>query len=639
VGLNKYRPIDLSNLSRDLNKSQYRQLQRNLFGSALTVLQNHNNLIPLKHLDTLKTASIVFSRNNDTLFQQDAGLYMPISSFNIGANQTPSDSLLYKLKEYNLIIASVQTDDFRAYQQYGISDETIRFLDTLSTVRPVILVLFGNPYLLNRFKNNGNFSAIVLAYENAPEAQEMASMLIFGAKGANGRIPVSAGLWKSNQSGIPVAGIGRLQFALPLDANMDEDTLATISTIIADAIDKQAMPGCEILVARNGKVVYYKAFGNQKYAYSKPVSRTDLYDLASVTKLLGTTTAVMKLVDDGRLDLGRTISTYLPYLANTNKKDMIMRDVLVHQAGLVEFIQFYYSCLEPVFKGQTLLSNKQNNYNSIMVGNGLYMNRYTRYKAGIVSDHYSVKYPLKVADDMYMVKSWVDTVFNGIAASPLRKKQFVYSDLGFMLLKQVVDTVTHQSYTSFLESTFYNKLGAGSLVFNPLERFPRSMMAPTEDDHLFRKQQLQGYVHDPRAAMLGGIAGHAGLFADAMDVAKVLQMWLNKGEYAGERFIQPATVELFTSRQEGYEFNRRGLGWDKPDPDTSKPQPVCIGPSLLSYGHTGFTGNMVWVDPAYNLIYIFLSNRVYPDAENTRLAQMSVRTRVQQRVYNAMKDR
>jgi CubicO group peptidase (beta-lactamase class C family) len=240
---------------------------------------------------------------------------------------------------------------------------------------------------------------------------------------------------------------------------------------------------------------------------------------------------------------------------------------------------------------------------------------------------------------MYMVKSWVDTVFNGIAASPLRKKQFVYSDLGFMLLKQVVDTVTHQSYTSFLESTFYNKLGAGSLVFNPLERFPRSMMAPTEDDHLFRKQQLQGYVHDPRAAMLGGIAGHAGLFADAMDVAKVLQMWLNKGEYAGERFIQPATVELFTSRQEGYEFNRRGLGWDKPDPDTSKPQPVCIGPSLLSYGHTGFTGNMVWVDPAYNLIYIFLSNRVYPDAENTRLAQMSVRTRVQQRVYNAMKDR
>jgi beta-N-acetylhexosaminidase len=639
AGLHAYRPVDLNHLYSDLNKPEYRQLQRKLFGSALTVLQNHNNLVPLRHLDTLRTASLIFSRNNDSIFAQDLALYMPVKNYLVGRGGNAGDSLLQELKKHNLIIAGIQTDDFRANLQYGISDATIRFLDTLATLRPVVLVVFGNPYLLDRFRDPGRFASVILAYENAPEAQELASMLVFGATGASGHIPVTAGLWKSNQSGIPVEAVGRLQFALPADAMMNEDTLNGISAVIADAIDKQALPGCEILVARKGKVVYYKAFGSQKYAYSRPVHRTDLYDLASVTKIVGTTTATMKLVDEGRLDITCPLSQYLPYLAATNKKDMVIRDVLVHQAGLVEFIQFYYSCLEPVFRGQSLISTKQTDINSIMIGRGAYMNRYTRYKAAIVSDHWSPQFPLKVADNMYFVKSWTDTVFNGIAASPLRKKQYVYSDLGLMLIKQAIDTITRQPFQQYLDDTYYKKLGAGTLCFNPLERFPREVIAPTEDDHLFRKQQLQGYVHDPRAAMLGGIAGHAGLFANAMDLAKVLQMWLNRGEYGGDRFVEPATVDLFTKRQEGYAVNRRGLGWDKPDPDPAKPQPVCKGPSLLSYGHTGFTGNMIWVDPAYDLIYIFLSNRVYPDAENTRITEMSVRTRVQQLVYNAMTDR
>jgi CubicO group peptidase (beta-lactamase class C family) len=204
-----------------------------------------------------------------------------------------------------------------------------------------------------------------------------------------------------------------------------------------------------------------------------------------------------------------------------------------------------------------------------------------------------------------------------------------------MLLKQLVDTVTHVPFDTFLDSVFYRKLGADRLCFNPLNRFSKKEIAPTEDDQLFRKQLVNGYVHDPRAAMLGGISGHAGLFGDALDVAKVLQMMLNHGEYGGERFITPETIELFTEKPLSA-GNRRGLGFDKPEPDKSKPQPTCDGPSLASYGHTGFTGNMIWVDPAYDLIYVFLSNRVYPDAENTKLAEMNVRTNVQQVVYNAL---
>jgi beta-N-acetylhexosaminidase len=237
---------------------------------------------------------------------------------------------------------------------------------------------------------------------------------------------------------------------------------------------------------------------------------------------------------------------------------------------------------------------------------------------------------------MYIIRSWVDTIYNGIAKSNLSlKKEYLYSDLGFMLLKQLVDSVTKVPFDAYLDSAFYRKLGADRLCFNPLSRFSKSEIAPTEDDQLFRKQLVHGYVHDPRAAMLGGISGHAGLFGDALDVAKVLQMMLNHGEYGGERFITPETIELFTEKPLS-SGNRRGLGFDKPEPDKSKPQPTCDGPSPESYGHTGFTGNMIWVDPAYDLIYVFLSNRVYPDAENTKLAEMNVRTNVQQAVYNAL---
>lgn len=637
AGLNHYQPVELANLGKDLNKPEYRLLQRRLISSALTVLQNRNGLLPLVHLDTLNIASVVLSADRDTSFQQALGLYGRVDCFRLkGDGFDNLDSIFTALKKYNLVIASVHSTDIRSVRKYGISDCMVDIVDSMANTGKIMLDVFADPYVLNRFHNLDKLKALVVSYENSSTVQELSAQLIYGAIGARGTLSVSAGKWKSMTSGMPVNAVDRLRFGLPLEAGMSEDTLQRINDIIADAISKQAMPGCQVLVARHGMVIMNKSFGNPVYKSTVPVRSTDLYDLASVTKVVATTQAIMKLTDEGCVDISQKLSAYLPYLDETNKKNMVIRDMLLHQAGLVSFIQFYFATMEPVFKNQQLITNRQTDSNPIRIGPNQYLNRYTRYKSNIISNHYSDLYPLKVADNMYIVRSWVDTVYNGIAKSALsQKKEYLYSDLGFMYLKQLVDTVTHAPFDVYLDSVFYRKLGADRLCFNPLDRFSKSEIAPTEDDHLFRKQLVHGYVHDPRAAMVGGVSGHAGLFGDAIDVAKVLQMMLNQGEYGGERFITPETIRMFTEKPLST-GNRRGLGFDKPEPDKSKPQPTCDGPSLSSYGHTGFTGNMIWVDPAYDLIYIFLSNRVYPDAENTKLAEMNVRTNVQQAVYNSL---
>jgi CubicO group peptidase (beta-lactamase class C family) len=318
----------------------------------------------------------------------------------------------------------------------------------------------------------------------------------------------------------------------------------------------------------------------------------------------------------------------------------VIKDILLHQSGLQSFIQFYFSTLEPVFKNQSLFSTTLTDTNPIKIGTGQYLNRYTRFKNEIISDKYSPNYPYQVADKIYITKSWPDTIYRGIADSKLNnQKEYIYSDLGFILLKQLVDSITQVPFDEYLDSVFYRKLGAGKLCFNPLNRFREDEIAPTEDDQLFRMQKIRGYVHDPRAAMFGGISGHAGLFGNSVDLAKLLQMMLNGGEYGGERFISPETIELFTKERLGISGSRRGLGFDKPELDKTKTGSSCSSASPVSYGHTGFTGTIIWVDPTYDLIYIFLSNRVYPDAANNKLLDTNVRIDVQQVLYNAIVDK
>lgn len=638
AGLNHYKPVDLHNLQADLNKPEYVLLQRQLTESALTLLQYRKRILPLRHLDTLRVAALAFSDRHDSVFQQALGLYMPVKCFGLkGDGSENADSVFNLLKSYNLVIASIHSNDMRPLEQYGISDHTIELIDSLSARHNVILDLFANPYLLNRFTKLERMKSVLVSFENSSLAQEISAQAIFGAIDIRGGLPISLDQWPELHAGIHVNGLGRLKFTIPLEAGMSADTLAGIDPIIQAAIDNQAIPGCQLLVARKGRVILNRTYGTQVYGEKRPVRPNDLYDLASVTKVAATTQVVMRLSDEGCIDISQKLSAYLPYLENSNKKDLLIKDILLHQSGLLSFIQFYFSTMEPVFRNQSLISTTLTDNNPLKIGMGQYLNRYTRFKDEIIANQHSANFPNKVANNMYIIKSWPDSMYKGIADSKLSPvKEYVYSDLGFILMKQLADSITHVPFEKYLDSVFYRKLGAGHLCFNPLDRFSIDDIAPTEDDQLFRMQKIRGYVHDPRAAMFGGIAGHAGLFGNTIDLAKLLQMLLNGGEYAEERYLSPETIELFTRDRLGITGSRRGLGWDKPEPDLAKPGPSCLSASSVSYGHTGFTGTIVWVDPEYDLIYIFLSNRVNPDASNNKLLETNVRTEVQQIVYNAI---
>lgn len=638
AGLHQYRPVTLHNLSADLNKAEYTMLQRKLIETSITVLQNKHNLLPLKRLDTLKVASVVFSNENDTAFSNTLGLYMPVKRFHInGDNLLKSDSILADLRNYNLIVASLHSTSVNKELQYGLHKSFFTIVDSLTAKYSVIIDIFGNPYLLNRLSKAERAKSILVSYENAELVQELSAQMIFGATGATGTLPVTCGHWMATQSGIKVKNSGRLSFALPLEAGMNSDSLAKIDDIINKAIEYQAFPGCQLVVVRKGKVILNSVYGSFEYNDHHLVDRSNLYDLASVTKAAATTQAIMYMVDEGCVGINQRLSAYLSYLEKSNKKDMLVADVLLHQARLQSSIQFYLDTKEPVFKNQVLVASSLTDANPLRIGPGQYLNRYADFKRSIMAPDWSIEFPHKVADHIYFARTWPDTIYKGIATSLLRdKKEYVYSDLGFMLFKQMIDTVSGMAFDRLLDSVFYNRLGASSLCFNPLERFDKNEIAPTEDDQIFRKQLIQGYVHDQRAAMLGGISGHAGLFGNALDLAKLFQMMLNKGSYGGERYISEETIRLFTGENMGMKGNRRALGFDKPEPDITKPSPVCRSASLQSYGHTGFTGTMVWVDPQYDLVYVFLSNRVYPDASNNKLVEMNVRTNVQQVVYNSI---
>lgn len=641
AGLHHYKPIELAHLTSDLNKPEYVLLQRRLIESSLTVLNNSDHILPVKRLDTLRIASVTLSSKSDSVFQKTLQLYMPVTCFQIrGDGFDNTDSIFRELAKYNLVIASIHASTQNPATQFGITDCSLEILDTLASSREIILDVFASPYLLKRLDHVKHLKALMVSYENTPLVQDISAQAICGAIGVNGTLPVTPSDMHTANSGLSTDQLGRLKFTIPFEANMNEDTLKKIDQIIQKAIQYQAFPGCQILVARKGKIVFNKSYGNPTYNSSMPVNSGNLYDLASITKVAATTPAIMYLVDEGCVGLSQKLSAYLPYLLNTNKKNILISDILLHQSGLQSSMQFYFNTQEAVFKNQTLVSSSLSDDNPLKVSTGQYMNRYTHYRNDIISDEYSAGFPYKMADNLYISRSWPDTMYKGIARTSLNaKKSYVYSDLGFILLKQMVDSITGMPFDRLMDSLFYKRLGADHLCFNPLNHYDRMTIVPTEDDQLFRKQLIRGYVHDQRAAMFGGIAGHAGLFSNAVDLAKLFQMYLNNGVYGGERYLSHETVDLFISGGNGIPGNRRGYGFDKPESDRSKPSPACREASSRSFGHSGFTGTMVWADPAYDLVFVFLSNRVYPDASNNKLVEMNVRTNVQQVVYHSMMDR
>lgn len=611
AGLDQSRRIPVQNLYNDLNATRVHNLNRRLAEAAITLIHNQNDLLPLKNLDTLKIAALSIGASADNPFQATMGNYTAMDLFSIPKNHNDRQArnILQQLKPYNLVVVSVQNNSMFPGRNYGINQATIDLVNAVSKQTNTIVNVFANPYSLASFGDDLlNAQAIMVSYQDGRQFEQAAAQVIFGAIPARGRLPVSVLPHFSIYTGINTSGRLRIRHLPPEDTGVSSQKLQRIDSIVEHAMQQKAFPGCQIAVIKDGAMIYQKSFGYHTYDKRSRVRNSDIYDLASLTKIAATTLSVMKLADDGLLDINQPISRYLPWLKGSNKENLVIRDILAHQARLRSWIPFFL---------QTLNEGKPH--------------------PDIFSKTMTPEFPVQVADHMFIHRNYRDTIFQTLIDSDLLpRRRYLYSDLGFILLAEVVQQLTGRSIDTYTHEEFFNPLGLQTIGFNPLLRFETSRIAPTEHDTLFRRQLIWGHVHDPGAAMLGGVSGHAGLFSNAADVAVIMQMLMNNGSYGGQAFIQAETIKEFTTTQFAGNQNRRALGFDKPLIRPGNNNPAAQSASDLSYGHSGFTGTFAWADPAENLVYVFLSNRVHPDAANRKITQLQVRTGIHQAIYDAI---
>ena len=613
VGLDHYKRIETKNIDKDLNSSSAEFLNRNLTEASLTVLRNTSDLIPIQKLDTLKIAAISVGGKLENQFQKSLQLYSKVTPFNIPFEATVAelDSVHKTLSAFNLVIIGIHDDSKYPRNNMKISTEVQSFLKDISKEKISIISFFKNPYSLGNLDDVENAAGLILTYQDSKNSEDLAAQLIFGGVGANGKLPVSIGDKFKEGDGLTISGGLRFKYTLPEDANMNAELLnRKIDSLMQQALDLKAIPGGQILVARDQKVVFHKAYGYHSYSDTTKVKLTDLYDLASITKIASVLPALMKLKDENKFSLEVGIDAYLPYFKNSNKAGISMRKILAHQAGFKSWIPYW----ETTYRK-----------------NGTY-------KWKTIKKDSSARFPVKVSDKMWLYKDYNKEIFKQIKRSKLEKEQkYLYSGLAFYLFPSIIEKLSKEDFTNYLDDTFYDKLGATSLTYNPLMKYDLAEIIPTENDFFFRKSPIHGRVHDEGAILMSGLSGNAGLFSNANDIAKLMQMYLNKGTYANVNYISETTLEEFTAYQFPENDNRRGLGFDKPSlGERSISGNTAISASDSSFGHTGFTGTMVWMDPETKLLFVFLSNRVQPTRDNTLLYKLNTRTNIQQVIYDAI---
>ncbi|RAV99390.1 serine hydrolase [Pseudochryseolinea flava] len=600
AGLTEKQPVATHDILARLNQPGL-DLNEDLYQASITVARDIAKTLPIQQLDNRRFAYISLGENSSSrIFFDYLSKYVHVSKFVLG-EKTEINALAASVKEHEVIFVSVfpETNDV-------LIERLKRLVALVSPDHRLVLCDFGNASMM---RAADFFPTIITAYHNSDEMAKVVPEIIFGALKADGILPYTASKEVAEGNGIETKVLKRLSYSIPEDAGMDSKMLSKIDKIALEAVRSGATPGCQVLVARKGKVVYEKSFGYLRYDSATSVSSETIYDLASLTKVSATLQAVMFMQEKGLIDVNKKLSYYLPELKKTNKKDLTLVDLLTHQGGLVPFIPLW---------NQTV---KDTSYLPLF---------YSRAK--------STEYPLQVAPNLFASPTIRDSVWTWIIHSKMAEKpprtpySYKYSDLGFMMMQFLSERLLNQPMDEFLRQNFYEPLGAYTMGYTPLLQFPAQTIAPTEDDKIYRKTLVLGTVHDERAAMMGGIAGHAGLFSNASDLAKLGQMLLQEGYYGGVRYYKPETVRLFTHKQ--FEKSRRGLGWDKPiQSDVSSPTSMYA--STRTFGHTGFTGTCLWVDPEFELVYIFLSNRVYPDRSN-KLVNNNIRSRIQDVVYQSI---
>jgi len=563
----------------------------NTINKTTVLLNNQNNLIPLKELDKKNIASVSLSFNYSNVFDSLANKYDKITSFSADAykDSVNLNDLEDELKYFNTVLVSI--DD-----QNITKAKYINFINSISKSKSVIISFFGNGTGLKAFDNLN--SPIIWTGQNSTDAAAIVPQYIFGGIAASNKLTSAFSAKYTTGSGF-ITTATRLKYTVPEDAGINSNSLKEIDAIAAEAISQKAAPGMVVLVAKDGKVIFNKAYGTHTYDSNLPDKVTDIFDLASVTKVTATTPSVMRLFEENKLKLDTNIGTYIPKARTTPMNNIKLREVMLHQAGFIPYIPFH---------------------NFV--------------KEGDYSRDSSAAYPTKVADNYYIKKGFFkDFMWPKMLNSPIKTRgQYVYSDISMYVMKDIVEHISEEPLNKYAYENFYKPLGMQTAGFLPRNRFNADQIIPTEDDKYFRKTLLVGYVHDQGAALAGGISGHAGLFSSANDLAIIYQMLLNKGTYGGEEYFKPATVEMFTSKQSP--VSRRGLGFDRWDPDTSKHYPSDLA-SAQTYGHTGYTGTCVWVDPSRGLVYVFLSNRVNPTVSE-KLGNLKIRGRIQDVINKAI---
>jgi beta-N-acetylhexosaminidase len=615
AGLNSASPVKIENITEDLSSPSTIALIRDLYLNALTLLNNNNSIVPLKDIGNKRIATVAINRSEMTDFQKRLGKYHPCDHFYANPSDTAAcNKILRQVRNYDLVITGIFGLDQKPNAGFGIKHELVAFTDKLiQTVNNNIITWFGNPYGLDKIKSLQDADGLVLAYQENEFTEDLSAQLIFGGTGAKGSLPVTINeKWKYG-AGISTTDSLRLQYGLPESAGMSAEILSSkIDSIVQAGLEARAFPGCEVMVARKGVVVFQKAYGYQTYDNRVAVQEDDLYDLASVTKVSSTLAGLMLLDSEGKFSPDKTLGDYLPDFRKTNKGGIVMREFLTHQAGLTAWIAFWK---------ETVKKN----------GN---------FKKRVFSTEYSSKFPLEVANGIYINKNYRKKIFNEIKKSPLGEKKYVYSDLTFIIAPEIIEKLTGEKWYDFVTKNIYHKIGAFDIGFNPYLKYNLSRIVPTEYDSLFRKQLLHGTVHDEGAAMLGGISGHAGLFSTANDLMKLMELYRRMGEYGGEQIIKRDVMEEYTRVQFPDNKNRRGLGFDKPLLNNSQlPEKEAYpakSASPSSFGHSGYTGTFVWVDPEKEISYVFLCNRVYPTRENNKLSDLNIRSGVLQAIYDSI---
>lgn len=629
LGLERKPHVQLSGLATRVNTPQTRDLIHRLNLAAITVLNNQNDVLPMAVEEKRKIALLEVGKPGemDALAKQLSRYVTPVR-FRLRPQLTEVESrrLSDSLSVYNRVIVAVSEPKSVPYQA---------FLKKFAPSSPAIYLFFTpEKTLLETREGVSSASSVVLAHTSVPEVQRYVADILFAKASVNGRLSASIeGLFHAGD-GVAITPATPLHL-VPEEYGLSSLVLKRIDSIALAGIRERAYPGCQVVVMKEGHILLDKSFGTHTGAGSPQVKNTDIYDIASLTKTSGTLLALMKLYDKGRFNLTDKLSRHLSFLQQTNKKDITIQDVLFHQSGLPAGLALYPEVIDKESYQGRLFSSRRDAHHTARVGTRTWANPNFKFLKEYISPVKTGNYTWQICDSLWLNSSFREVLEKKIAEASIGQKRYVYSDVGFILLRFLVEQLAGMPMDAYLQQEFYEPMGLKRTGYLPLRKFSRSEIVPSNRDAFLRKAELHGHVHDETAAFQGGISGNAGLFSTAEEVARIYQMLLNDGELDGRRYLGKETCQLFTTSKS--KLSRRGLGFDRPDSHFPDKSPCAPSAPAAVYGHTGFTGTCAWVDPVNKIVYVFLSNRIYPDILNRKLSQLDIRRQMHEVIYEAMK--